>query len=372
MDHRPDLRRMTIAFFAFAEAVLLAQTIEPVNIGPTPPPRVNPDLSVTYFLNAPNAKEVRLGDTVFSPSPPGIPLVKGPDGVWSVTTPPYELGTHFYGFLVDGVTTGDIGGTARTERLPRGNFLFESLDVRGSEPLYTDIRNVPHGTVHIETFSSAALNREVRCFVYTPPGFVAGESLPIVYLLHGTVDYEASWSITGFAERIADNLIADGQARRVILALPDTGTANRDMLTQQVVEPYLISEVIPFVEGKYLPGERVARRYLAGLSTGALHTRYTGLRNPSLFAGLGLFSGGGLVAGQVLEDLFPTLQQPELYRHMTPIYFAVGNEDTAAPNIQRLVESLNRLGIPNRLTITSGGHTWFNWRRYLAEFLKGI
>jgi enterochelin esterase family protein len=172
-----------------------------------------------------------------------------------VTTPPYELGTHYYGFLVDGVTTGDVGGTARTERLPRGYFLFEQLDVRGPEALYTDIRKVPHGTVHIETFSAAGLDREVRCFVYTPPGFVAGERLPVVYLLHGTVDFESSWSVTGYAERIADNLIADGQARRMILAMPDTGTPNRENPPTTVVEPYLISEVIPFVEGKYLGGD---------------------------------------------------------------------------------------------------------------------
>jgi enterochelin esterase-like enzyme len=57
---------------------------------------------------------------------------------------------------------------------------------------------------------------------------------------------------------------------------------------------------------------------------------------------------------------------------MTEIYVAVGNEDTAAPNVRRLSESLDRLGIANRLSVTSGDHTWFNWRRYLAEFLKGI
>jgi hypothetical protein len=303
MENHGELRRIAITLLAFSGIGLLAQTM-PVNIGPTPPPRVNSDLSVTYFLNAPDAKEVRLGDTVFSPSPPGIPLTKGADGVWSVTTPPYELGTHYYGFLVDGVTTGDLGGTARTERLPRGYFLFEQLDVRGPEPLYTDIRKVPHGTVHIETFSAAGLDREVRCFVYTPPGFVAGERLPVVYLLHGTVDFESSWSVTGYAERIADNLIADGQARRMILAMPDTGTLNRENPPTTVVEPYLISEVIPLVEGKYLDGDPAAERYLVGLSAGAVQTRYAGLRNPSLFAGLGIFSGGGLALARFLKNSF--------------------------------------------------------------------
>ena len=152
--------------------------------------------------------------------------------------------------------------------------------------------------------------------------------------------------------------------------MPDTGTPNRRNLATDVVEPYLISEVFPFVEGKYLGGP-AAKRYLAGLSAGAGHTRYTGLRNPELFRGLGIFSGGGVAAGVVLEDLFPTLRQPELYRNMN-VSIAVGMDDSALANVRRLSESLDRFGIRNQLSVTTGGHTWFNWRRYLAEFLKGI
>src|SRR5215831_14330212 len=135
--------------------------------------------------------------------------------------------THYYGFVIDGVLTGDMGGTAVTDRLSRGFLLFEPIDVRGPEPLFTDIRKVAHGAVHIETFCSARLNREVRCFTYKPPGFVVGERLPVAYLLHGDLHDAATWSVTGHAERVADNLIADGQARRVILAMSDTGTPNR-------------------------------------------------------------------------------------------------------------------------------------------------
>jgi enterochelin esterase-like enzyme len=361
--------RLLIAttFTIVVELSLLAQV--PVNIGDTPPPRVNADLSVTYFLNAPDAKEVRLGDTVFAPDPPGIPLTKGPDGMWSVTTPPYELGTHNFGFVVDGVLTGDMGGTAHTERLPLGYLLFEQLDVRGPDPLVTDVRQVPHGTVHIETFTSATLSREVRCFVYTPPQFVTGERLPVVYLFQIDADFDGTWSAIGYAERIADNLIAMGQARRAILVLP---AGNRDNLPAAVMDTYLISEVIPFVESKYLI-QPATERYLAGHSSGALYARNAGLRNPSMFAGLGLFSGGGLPAGRALEDIFPLLtQQPGLFSKMKPIYIAIGNEDAALSNVQRLSESLDRLGVTNTLSLTSGGHTWFNWRRYLSEFLKSI
>src|SRR4051812_46664266 len=74
----------------------------PAQQRPVAAPRINPDLSVTYFLNV-DANSVVLVDSVFAPVPPGIPLAKGPDGIWSVTTPPYEPGAHEYGFVVDGV-----------------------------------------------------------------------------------------------------------------------------------------------------------------------------------------------------------------------------------------------------------------------------
>src|SRR5690242_20111946 len=82
--HQMRYLRIVMATGFLLGASLLAQTGQPVNIGPTPPPRVNADLSVTYFVNAPGAREVRLGDSVFAPEPPGIPLVKGSDGMWSV------------------------------------------------------------------------------------------------------------------------------------------------------------------------------------------------------------------------------------------------------------------------------------------------
>ena len=347
-----------------------------INNLPTQPPRVNPDLSVTYFLNAPNANEVRLVDSTHSPGPPGIPLTRDANGIWSVTTPPYETGTHSYAFIVDGVLTGDLFSTATSERLPRPNVLFELLEVRGSESLLTDIQAVPHGTVHVETFTSEKLNRQVRVFVYTPPDFSAGEKLPVVYLLHGASTDERAWSQIGYAERVTDNLIFAREVRRVILAMPDTSGPNRSNLPWELVEPYLVSEVFPFVEGKYFaPGDPAGHgrgrqpeveRYLAGFSAGANHARFTGLRNPSLFAGVGMFSGGGLAMGS-LEEIHPPVRRAELFRHMKLMYFAIGRQDSALPNVQRLSDQLRQLGIDNELHITSGGHSWFNWRQPYSE-----
>jgi len=105
-----------IILLAVLAASLLAQTT-PSNIGPTPPPRVNDDLSMMYYLNAPNAKEVLLADTAVSPGPPGRPVSAGDDGMWSVTTPPYEPGTHLL-WIPDRRSAYGRSGWNRGDRSP--------------------------------------------------------------------------------------------------------------------------------------------------------------------------------------------------------------------------------------------------------------
>ena len=339
--------------------------------------RVNPDLSVTYFVNAPDAKDVRLADDVFSLGPPGLPLVKGADGIWSVTTPPYEAGTHQYGFVVDGTPAPDLWGSARTDRMPRNFFPFELIDVHGSEPLPDDLRRVPHGTVHVEVFSSERFGREVRCWVYTPPGYDAsGRRYPALYLLHGNANEPSHWITYGHADRIADNLIAGG-ARELVIVMPDTGDANRGNQPLDLVEAYLLDEVIPFVEQRYQIERSQSSRYLAGFSAGAVRTRHVGFLHPELFSALGLMSGGGVDPTPPVETTYPKLADPSAFKERVRlIYLSIGKDDassaTAVINMRILKDSLDRLGIPNVYNLSDGGHYFFNWRRYLAEFLTAL
>ena len=45
----------------------------------------------------------------------------------------------------------------------------------------------------------------------------------------------------------------------------------------------------------------------------------------------------------------------------------VGEKDFALAGSKALSETLTKHGIKNELTLTGGGHTWINWRRYLSE-----
>ncbi|MGH9660108.1 MAG: alpha/beta hydrolase, partial [Bryobacteraceae bacterium] len=100
-----------------------------------------------------------------------------------------------------------------------------------------------------------------------------------------------------------------------------------------------------------------------------------GLRNPEAFSALGMFSGGGFPATDPpLERSYPKLlDAAAMNERFQMIYIAVGNEDTGThANVERLRASLVRLGIKHHFNLSSGGHTGFNWQRYLPEFLKGL
>ena len=59
-------------------------------------PKVNPDLSVVFRVEAPDAQSVSVN--VGKP----YQMTKGEDGVWEVTTDPLVPGFHYYMLNIDG------------------------------------------------------------------------------------------------------------------------------------------------------------------------------------------------------------------------------------------------------------------------------
>src|SRR5215469_14124072 len=93
--------------------------------------------------------------------------------------------------------------------------------VPGEQKAVFEERRVPHGTMHIDFYDSANLDSERMVYVYTPPGYETGkQKYPVLYLLHGNGQIEASWTWTGRANVIMDNLIADGKVKPMIVVMP--------------------------------------------------------------------------------------------------------------------------------------------------------
>jgi enterochelin esterase-like enzyme len=277
---------------------------------PVVSPEINADKSVTLRFRAPNAKEVTLIGELDGKT---YPMTKNENGIWSVTIGPLAPDVYNYQFNADGVVTMDPGNPS--VKLGFGAFPPASMfEIPGDE--FDDARDVPHGSVRIETYHSKSLGVPRTLWIYTPPGYERGNTrYPVFYLLHGAGNIDSSWMLTGRANYILDNLIAEGKAKPMIIVNPlgyarmgigtgperpvigapaagapgggPGGGAGGGLFGKDVLE-----DVIPFFESKFRTLKDPANRALGGLSMGGGHTVAIGFPNTKLFSHLVVMSAG--------------------------------------------------------------------------------
>lgn len=235
--------------------------------------------------------------------------------------------------------------------------------------------DVPHGRVEVVSYPIAG-GAERRMHVYVPPGYDSdtGRRYPVLYLNHGGGENDSHWTEKGATHHILDNLIAAGKARPMIIAMPNTGRlvsgkppklGEDDACTQEYLQ-----HILPFVDGHYRTRTNRESRAVAGLSMGGFVTLNTGLTHLETFGELYVFSSGywqdQLPA--FTENIRPLLSQTNINgRFRMPIYFGVGETDIAYFNSMRTMAVFNDHGVRTFSVLSSHGHEWLNWRRYLWQ-----
>src|SRR3982750_2607780 len=178
-------------------------------------PPGNADHTMALPFGAPSAKEVSvIGEIDGKPHP----MTKGEDGVWTATIGPLAPDVYNYQFRVDGIVTMDPANPS--VKLGFGAFPPASMvEIPGDD--FDDAKDVPHGSVRMETYHSKTLGVPRTLWVYTPPGYDRGNTrYPVFYLLHGSGNIDSSWMLTGRANYIMDNLIAAGKVKPMIVINP--------------------------------------------------------------------------------------------------------------------------------------------------------
>jgi enterochelin esterase-like enzyme len=341
-------------------------------------PEVHPDSRVTLRLRAPNAQKVMLAREGAEP----IAMQKNEEGVWTVTTDPLEPDIYGYSFVADGVDLFDPSNP-----YIKANLLYTQslLHVPGPASLPWELNDVPHGVVHHHFYRSKVVGDERDFFVYTPPGYdpKAPKTYPTLYLLHGYSDDASAWTAVGKAERILDNLIAQGKAKPMLVVMPlgygapeivaRTGSGLRDRaLRNRNYEKFreaLLTEVIPEVEASYRAASDRESRAIAGLSMGGAESLFTGLNELDEFAWIGAFSSGGLY--EDFGTMFPALSA-EANKQLRLLWISCGKEDHLTDVNRKLTAWLDSKGVRYTSVETPGSHTWMVWRRNLASYVQLI
>lgn len=371
-------------------------------------PQVNADRTVTVRVLAPKANEISVTGELLNGSDPK-PMTKGDDGIWTATLGPLPPDVYTYAFNIDGVNTTDPRNP--WVKLVSATGLASQVEVPGDGPQYYDSKPVPHGLVQIMTYESKATNATRQAFVYTPPDYNRTTTkYPVFYLLHGGGDLDPGWVMTGRANIIMDNLLAEKKAVPMIVVMPlargggslgigpsgmspgiaaagnvmpgagrgaaggpggaagappaPTGPAPLQAFAQD-----FIGDLVPAIERTFRVSSRAEDRGIGGLSAGGAATVNTAFSRPDLFRYIVIMSAG---APQNVEDLYPKFfgNGAAAAKQMKMIWLAAGDGDFALNGTKALDEVLTKNGIKHSFKTTQGRHEWRLWRPHLYEFAQ--
>ncbi len=350
-----------------------------------PPPgynshQANPDHSITFRYADPAATAVALNyDMAAKP----VPMTKGPDGLWTYTTPPLPPQIYSYRFDVDERPQFDPNNL--TGITPNLVYRGDEVEVPADTPQPWDLQPVPHGTLHDHRYTTKSAvglpANQSRYIVYTPPGFDprAKKPYPVLYLLHGWSNTVDTWTTTLQADLIFDNLLAQGKIKPMIVVMP-LGYGDMSFLNGSIGEMWkqkdlvnrntelfsqaLLTEVMPQVEAAYPVSRDRQGRALAGLSMGGLESLYIGLANTDKFAWIGGFSSA-----------VHLIDPPTQFDSLTPkstdlrlLWIACGVDDGLLKANQTLAAYLKSKSLPVTEVETPGAHVSFVWRDNLIHF----
>ncbi len=338
----------------------------PSNVRGAAYPRILPDGRVVLKVKAPGAQKVQVlpQNAGFGKTP--IDMVRGDDGVWTVTTPdPVRPGFHYYELLVDGVQVADPSsetyfGWARQN---------SGLEVPDKTLNFYSANAVPHGEVRVHYYASSTTGTTRRAYVYTPPGYDKDVSkrYPVLYLQHGSGESERGWTTQGRANFILDNLIASGKAVPMIIVM-ENGYAGTGQRGTEGFPDLVIKDLIPEIDSGYRTISDRDHRAIAGLSMGAGQAMSVGLGNLDRFSYIGAFSGGmrefdaKTAYGGVLADSSAFNKKVKL------LWMGAGVDDRLYAGARSAHEALDKAGIKNTWFECPGEHEWQVWRRSLNDF----
>jgi enterochelin esterase-like enzyme len=356
-------------------------------------PQVNPDRSVTLRFRAPDAKEVVvIGET----DGKDHPMMKGDDGVWTVTIGPLAPDVYNYQFRADGVVAMDPANP--WVKLGFGMFPPANLvSVPGDGLQFDDAKDVPHGAVRLETYYSKTIGAPRTLWIYTPPGYdKSTQRYPVFYLLHGAGNIDSSWILTGRANYILDNLIAEGKAKPMIIVnglgygrqgigvgperagdqqvmnMMPTTAAGRPAGGQQssLFAKDLLEDQIPWVEKNYRVIANADNRAIGGLSMGGGQTIAIGFTHTDTFHNIIIMSAGAQNADTSYPEFFA--DPAAMNKKLKYLWMGVGKDDFASSGTKALDATLTAKGIKHIFRLGEGRHEWVIWRHHLHEIAQEL
>lgn len=225
---------------------------------------------------------------------------------------------------------------------------------------------------------SNAMHKDYKCVVIRPDTVKAGQSFPVVYLLHGHGGWYANWLL-----RVPE-LKTWADAYQLMIVCPDGGY-NSWYLDSPVdpavkFETYISKEVPEYIDAHYNTLKDRKARAITGLSMGGHGGLFLGFRHAETFGACGSMSGGADLQPfkknwQLSEKIGDTVLYAENWKNYSVIHVIetppsdslgiiidCGTEDFFYSVNNALHQKLLKLKIPHDYIERPGRHEWSYWR----------
>jgi enterochelin esterase family protein len=195
----------------------------------------------------------------------------------------------------------------------------------------------------------------------------------------GSGDLPSNWVYDGRVNFMMDNLLAEGKAVPMIIAIPNNQVIHRNHpqhaeLTFDLFEQELRKHVVPLVESHYNVIKSPRGRALSGLSMGGRHTMFVGFRSLDLFGSFGVLSAGDTSSETSIAAF---LNDPDVNKKVDYLFVGQGTVEAQGRMGARCValhEALTKHKIEHEYYVGGhGGHDWASWRHLLYyRFLPNL
>ena len=248
--------------------------------------------------------------------------------------------------------------------------------------------------IRSDTVESRLLGGPVSINVFLPAGYdPAGEELyPVVYLLHGLYGTYVDWATAGHMKNVVDELIASGEASRMVIIMPNAGDPDIHNnwngyfnMPGHPYEDFFFQELLPTVEARYHVQADKHHRAIMGLSMGGGGSTVYAQRHPDLFSSCYAMSAWldndepaedmprdkfYLVSRSVHEHsalaFIDQADEATLEQLRTVKWFIdCGDDDYLLDLSLSLYQKMRDKGVRSELRVRDGWHSWEYWHQAL-------
>jgi len=299
----------------------------------------------------------------WNPNDPNFELKKDLSGNYSIEIPEGN-GKAEYKFTQGSWETAesDENGNAVANR----NFSFSgnSQDIKNqisgwAKPVQK--KNTASKNVKIlsENFSIPQLNATRRIWIYLPPDYEnSKKKYPVIYMEDGQNLFNEATSFSGEwkVDETLDGFSKSGKFKAIVVGIDNGGSERLNEYSPWKNEKYgggkgefftefLVKTLKPYIDKTYRTLPQPQNTAIIGSSMGGLISLYAGVKNPSVFGKIGIFSPAFWFAE---NDLKKFLNENSNQLKQTKFYFLAGSKESEnmVSDINEVVEILKSKDIP--------------------------